>query len=39
MRTFIASVQAGILQALPKIKTKTYYAPEIFDVAYEELHG
>ncbi len=32
-------VQAGILQALPKIKTKTYYAPEIFDVAYEELHG
>lgn len=29
--------QAGILQELPNISPKTYYAPEVFGVAYEEL--
>jgi Fic family protein len=30
-------VQAGILQALSGISPKTYYAPEVFGVAYEEM--
>jgi Fic family protein len=30
-------VQAGILQALSDISPKTYYAPEVFGVAYEEM--
>jgi Fic family protein len=29
-------VQADILQALPNIRPKTYYAREVFEVAYEE---
>jgi Fic family protein len=30
-------VQAGILQVLSGISPKTYYAPEVFGVAYEEM--
>ncbi len=30
-------VQAGILRELSSISPKTYYAPEVFNVAYEEL--
>jgi Fic family protein len=29
-------VQAGIVRELPNIRPKTYYAPEVFGVAYEE---
>lgn len=28
-------VAAGILKALPKLNPKTFYAPEVFDIAYE----
>jgi len=30
-------VQAGILRELPMIAPKTYFAPDIFNIAYEEL--
>lgn len=30
-------VQVGILQALSDVSPKTYYAPEVFGVAYEEM--
>jgi Fic family protein len=29
-------VKAGIVEALPNITPKTYYAPEVFGIAYEE---
>jgi Fic family protein len=32
-------VQAGVLQALPNVFPKTFYAPEVFRVAYGELDG
>ncbi len=32
-------VDAGILEELPGTRVKTYYAPEVFHVAYEELDG
>lgn len=30
-------VQAGILRELPSASPKTYFAPEVFDVAYEQM--
>jgi Fic family protein len=30
-------VEAGILSELKEISPKTYYAPEVFNVAYEEM--
>jgi len=30
-------VSAGILKALPNVRPKTYYSPEVFSVAYEKL--
>lgn len=32
-------VEASILRELPSASPKTYYAPEVFNVAYEELGG
>ena len=31
--------QAGILKELSQISPKTFYAPEVFEIAYEELGG
>jgi hypothetical protein len=30
-------VQAGVLTELPNASPKTYYAPEVFAVAYDDL--
>jgi len=30
-------VEAGILQELPNVHPKTYFAPEVFNIAYDEL--
>lgn len=31
-------VEAGILKELPQVTPKTFYAPEVFNVAYEKMN-